>query len=138
TGVGRRMVRTAVYLPSTSVRPYGGLEYRGALAAAGGDEATAWVRRTGQCPLVSNRFLRAGSALCAQPAAFAARFWTRLLDGLRQSVGEDRAFRRLDRRRERAAGTIHRLHRRGRIGALIAPLASRACRDVLQALSVVS
>src|SRR5262245_16129635 len=65
------------------------------------DGTTAWVRRAAQRPLVSDRLFGAGGARYAQSAASAARFWTRVLDGLREGVGQHRASRRLDGRRER-------------------------------------
>src|SRR5262249_3959346 len=46
--------------------------------------------------------------------------WTRLLDGLRQGVGQHHACRRLDGGRHRTAGAIHPQHRRGRVGAVTA------------------
>src|SRR5262245_23242364 len=112
------MVRAADRVPSASVRSDGLLEYRRALAATGMDGATSWVRRAGPCPLVSHRLWRAGHGRCVPPAESAAGFWARLLDGLRQGMGQHPASRRLDGGRHRTAGAIHPRRRRGRVGTV--------------------
>jgi hypothetical protein len=51
---------------------------------------------------------RAGGRRSVQSARCAAGFRTQLLDGVRQGLGERRAPGRLDRRRHRTVGAIHR------------------------------